>query len=97
MVRIALCLILMSVAAVAQTAPPPLPPLDPTLQLQVCQAQRARFLSDSEQASTYAQQFFNEIADLKKKSAEAEKLSENEIADLKKRLAEAEARQETKP
>ena len=49
-----------------------LPPLDPAIQLGVCQAQRARFLSDSEQAQAYATQFLAEIADLKKRLAEAE-------------------------
>ena len=49
-----------------------LPPLDPAVQLGVCQAQRSRFLSDSEQAQTYATQFLAEIADLKKRLAEAE-------------------------
>lgn len=49
-----------------------LPPLDPAVQLGVCQAQRFRFLSDSEQAQAYATQFLAEIASLKKKLAEAE-------------------------
>jgi hypothetical protein len=49
-----------------------LPPLDPAVQLGVCQQQRARFLDDSEKASAYATQFLAEIADLKKKLAEAE-------------------------
>ncbi len=49
-----------------------LPPLDPTVQLGICQQQRARFIDDSEKASTYATQFLTEIADLKKKLAEAE-------------------------
>jgi hypothetical protein len=49
-----------------------LPPLDPAIQLGVCQQQRARFLDDSEKASAYATQFLAEIADLKKKLAEAE-------------------------
>jgi hypothetical protein len=49
-----------------------LPPLDPAVQLGVCQQQRARFLDDSEKASAYATQFLAEIADLKKKLSEAE-------------------------
>ena len=49
-----------------------LPPLDPAIQLGICQAQRARFLSDSEQAQAYVTQFLGEIADLKKKLAAAE-------------------------
>lgn len=57
-----------------------LPQLDPAVQLGVCQAQRSRFLSDSEQAQTYATQFLAEIADLKKKLAEAEaKLPKTEV------------------
>jgi hypothetical protein len=59
---------LLSSAALAQQ----LPPLDPAVQLGVCQQQRARFLDDSEKASAYATQFLAEIADLKKKLAEAE-------------------------
>jgi hypothetical protein len=58
-----------------------LPPLDPAVQLGVCQQQRARFLDDSEKASAYATQFFAEIDGLKK-----------ERDDLKKKLAEAEAK-----
>lgn len=63
-----LTLLCLATPALAQQ----LPPLDPAVQLGVCQQQRARFLSDSEQASTYATQFLAEIADLKKKLAEAE-------------------------
>jgi len=61
-------LICFSTSALAQQ----LPPLDPAVQLGICQAQRSRFLSDSEQAQAYATQFLAEIADLKKKLAEAE-------------------------
>jgi len=61
-------LLFLIVPAVAQQ----LPPLDPAIQLGICQAQRARFLSDSEQAQAYVNQFLAEIADLKKKLAEAE-------------------------
>lgn len=49
-----------------------LPPLNPAVQLGICQQQRAVFLSDSEQAQAYATQFLAEIADLKKRLAEAE-------------------------
>jgi len=63
-----------------------LPPLDPAIQLGVCQAQRSRFLSDSEQAQAYATQFMAEIADLKKKLAEAEA-----------KLPKTEPRSETQP
>jgi hypothetical protein len=62
------CLILLGSSAFAQQ----LPPLDPVVQLGVCQQQRARFLDDSEKASAYATQFLAEIADLKKKLSEAE-------------------------
>ena len=61
-------LICFSTSALAQQ----LPPLDPAVQLGICQAQRSRFLSDSEQAQAYATQFLAEIADLKKRLAEAE-------------------------
>ncbi|HXI41275.1 MAG TPA: hypothetical protein VNH83_14935 [Bryobacteraceae bacterium] len=75
MLRI-LVLLCLTTPALAQQ----LPPLDPAMQLGVCQAQRARFLSDSEQAQTYATQFLAEIADLKKKLAEAEaKLPKTEV------------------
>jgi hypothetical protein len=61
-------LLCLSTPALAQQ----LPPLDPGVQLGICQQQRARFLSDSEQGQAYAMQFLAEIADLKKKLAEAE-------------------------
>jgi hypothetical protein len=67
LIRIAI-LLCFATSALAQQ----LPPLDPAVQLGVCQQQRARFLDDSEKASTYANQFLAEIADLKKKLAEAE-------------------------
>ena len=66
--RIAACIVSWSASALAQQ----LPPLDPAVQLGVCQQQRARFLDDSEKASAYATQFLAEIADLKKKLTEAE-------------------------
>ena len=66
--KVFVCLIAMSVPVLAQQ----LPPLDPAVQLGVCQQQRARFLDDSEKASAYATQFLAEIADLKKRLAEAE-------------------------
>ncbi len=49
-----------------------LPPLDPAVQLGVCQQQRAMFLADSEQELTWMRQFLAEIADLKKRLAKAE-------------------------
>ena len=76
-----------------------LPPLDPAVQLGICQQQRARFLSDSEQAQAYATQFMGQLNDLKKAVQEANEEvlkvgrdADAQIADLKKRLAEAEAR-----
>jgi hypothetical protein len=68
MVRAIAILLCLATPALAQQ----LPPLDPAVQLGVCQQQRARFLDDSEKASAYATQFLAEIADLKKKLAEAE-------------------------
>lgn len=56
--------------ALAQQAQ--LPPLDPAVQLGVCQQQRASFLSDSEQAQTLMRQLLAERDDLKKRLAEAE-------------------------
>lgn len=53
-----------------------LPPLDPAVQLGVCQQQRAVFLSDSEQAQTYARQFLAEIAKLKAEIEELKKKTE---------------------
>ena len=62
------------------------PPLDTDIQLGICRAQRARFLSDSEQAQAYATQFLAEIANLKKRLAEAEA-----------KLPKTEAHPETQP
>jgi hypothetical protein len=67
MIRVA-TLFCLSTPAVAQQ----LPPLDPAIQLGVCQQQKAMFLSDSEQAQTWMRQLLAENADLKKKLAEAE-------------------------
>ena len=75
-----------TVAAFSPAAGQQLPALDPAIQLGVCQAQRSRFLSDSEQAQAYATQFMAEIADLKKKLAEAEA-----------KLPKTEPRSETQP
>jgi len=61
-----------------------LPQLDPAVQLGVCQAQRSRFLSDSEQAQTYATQFLAEIASLKAAKDEAAAT----IAELRKQIEE---------
>jgi len=84
MARLVLLFFILNVpSAMAQQ---PLPPLDPTIQLGVCQAQRSRFLSDSEQAQAYATQFLAEIADLKKRLAEAEA-----------KLPKTEAHPETQP
>ncbi len=66
---IAIVLAMFITPALAQ----PLPPLDPAIQLGICQQQRARFLSDSEQAQTYATQFLAEIAKLKAEIEELKK------------------------
>lgn len=56
-----------------------LPPLDPAVQLGVCQQQRAIFLSDSEQAQTLIRQLLVERDALKAKLDEAEaKISKEE-------------------
>lgn len=69
--RTALLLLLcFSAPAAAQQS---LPPLDPAIQLNVCQQQRAVFLSDSEQAQAYARQFLAEIAKLKAEIEELKK------------------------
>ena len=68
---IAICIVTPALAQQAPTSAQ-LPSLDPAIQLGICQQQRARFLSESEQAQTYATQFLAEIADLKKRLAEAE-------------------------
>lgn len=85
--RTAVVLLCLATSALAQQ----LPPLDPAIQLGVCQAQRARFLSDSEQAQAYAAQFMAEIASLKAARDEAYAT----VADLRKQiddLKDAEAR-----
>jgi hypothetical protein len=68
MVRVLLAL----ACSISSAATQELPPLDPAVQLDICQQQRAVFLSDSEKMQTYVKQFLAEIADLKKKLAEAE-------------------------
>jgi hypothetical protein len=68
MIKTAIGLIILCVPAGAQQ----LPGLDLATQLGICQQQRAIFLSDSEKMQTYATQFLAEIADLKKKLADAE-------------------------
>lgn len=54
--------------------------LDPTVQLAVCQQQRADFIADSERAQTFMRQLAAQAADLQKKLAEAEA----KIAELQK-------------
>lgn len=49
-----------------------LPPADPAVELGICEQQSTRFLSDSRKAQAYMTQFLAEIADLKKRLAEAE-------------------------
>lgn len=69
MMRFAIFLCLVSPALAQQQAPP----RDPAVQLQVCQQVRAIVINDWEIAQTYqAQGLMTEIADLKKKLAEAE-------------------------
>jgi hypothetical protein len=80
LIRIAI-LLCFATSALAQQ----LPPLDPAVQLGVCQQQRARFLDDSEKASAYANQFLAEIAKLTSKVTD----QEAEIAKLKAELAKA--------
>lgn len=69
MIRVVMLLCLATPAlALAQ----PLPPLDPAIQLGVCQQQKAIFLADSEQELTWMRQLLSENADLKNRLAEAE-------------------------
>ncbi len=74
---ILICIMLFVPATYTAAQQAQLPPLDPKLQLEVCQQQRGRFLSDAESASAYASQFYKETAELKA-----------EIAELRKKLAE---------
>jgi hypothetical protein len=68
MIRIAAILLCLATSAIAQ----PMPALDPAIQLGVCRQDRSRFFLESEQARSYVEQYTAEIADLKKKLAEAE-------------------------
>lgn len=62
-------LIFLSLPAFAQEG---LPWRNPEIQLSVCQDMRAIYISDSEKLQTYLRQSSAEIADLKRKLAEAE-------------------------
>jgi hypothetical protein len=77
-----LCLATPALAQQASTSAQ-LPPLDPAVQLGVCQQQKAIFLSDSEQAQTMMRQLAAEIAGLKAKLAESDRRHEADEAALR--------------
>jgi hypothetical protein len=66
-----------------------LPPLDPAVQLGVCQQQKAIFLSDSEQAQTMMRQLAAEVASLKAKLTESDRRHETDEAALRSAIEDA--------
>jgi hypothetical protein len=63
MMRSVLILLCLATPALAQQ----LPPLDPAIQLAVCQQQRAVFLNDSEQAQALMRQLLTKLTEAEAK------------------------------
>jgi hypothetical protein len=85
LIRAAIFLCLIITPVVAQQ----LPPLDPAVQLGVCQQQKAIFLSDSEQAQTMMRQLAAEVAGLKAKLADSDRRHEADEAALRIAIEDA--------